>query len=64
MNHYVHSVEQDLAGKWYARVALSDEQAVFLKFQSYPTMAEIQDAANAYVADPQPEEEVNNAPAE
>jgi hypothetical protein len=63
MNHYVHAVEQDLAGKWYARVVLSDEQAVFLKFQSYPTMAEIQDAADAYAADPQPEE-VNNAPAE
>jgi hypothetical protein len=65
MNHYVHSVEQDPAGKWYARVVLSDEQAVFLKFQSYPTMAEIQDAADARVANPQPEEEeVNNAPAE
>jgi hypothetical protein len=62
MTHHVHSVEQDLAGKWHARVVISDEQAVFLKFQDYPTMAEIQVTADAYVAGLQPE--VSNAPAE
>jgi hypothetical protein len=62
MNHYVHSVEQDPAGKWYARVIVFDGEAVFLKFQSYPTMADIQAVADAYVAGPQPE--VSNAPAE
>jgi hypothetical protein len=62
MNHHVHSVEQDLAGKWHARVVISDKQAVFLKFQSYPTMADIQAVADAYVAGPQPE--VSDAPAE
>jgi hypothetical protein len=39
-----------MAAKWYARVVLSDEEAVFLKFQDYPTMADIQDAADKYVA--------------
>jgi hypothetical protein len=50
MIYHVHAVEQDIAGKWYARVVISDEEAVFLKFQDYPTMADIQEAAAAYVA--------------
>lgn len=50
MTYHVHAVEQDIAGKWYARVVISDEEAVFLKFQDYPTMADIQEAAAAYVA--------------
>lgn len=55
MTYHVHAVEQDLAGKWYARVVLTEEEAVFLKFQDYPTMDAIQDAAVAYVAAQQPE---------
>jgi hypothetical protein len=59
MSYYVHSVEQDLASKWYARVVISDELATFLKFNEYPTMEAIQNAAIAYVASL----ETNNAPA-
>lgn len=55
MTFHVHAVEQDLAGKWYARVVITEEEAVFLKFQGYPTMAEIQAAAAEYVAAQQPE---------
>ena len=62
MTYHVHAVEQDLAGKWYARVCLSESEATFLKFQDYPTMAEIQEAAVAYVATQQPE--VTDAPTE
>ena len=50
MTYHVHAVEQDLAGKWYARVCITEEQAVFLKFQDYPTMDDIQEAAIKYVA--------------
>jgi hypothetical protein len=57
MTYHVHAVEQDLAGKWYARVCLTEEEAVFLKFQDYPTMNAIQEAAVAYVATQQPVEE-------
>jgi len=62
MTYHVHAVEQDLAGKWYARVCLTEEEAVFLKFQDYPTMTEIQEAAETYAAAQQPE--VSDAPAE
>ena len=62
MTYHVHAVEQDMAGKWYARVCLTEEEAVFLKFQDYPTMTEIQEAAEAYVDARQPE--VTDAPAE
>lgn len=55
MTYYVHAVEQDLAGKWYARVALTEDEAIFLKFQDHPTMQAIQDAATACVAALQPE---------
>lgn len=66
MTYHVHAVEQDLAGKWYARVCITEEQAVFLKFQDYPTMDAIQEAAVAYVASlEQPvEEELTDGTAE
>lgn len=60
MAYRVHSVEQDMAGKWYARVCISNDEAVFLKFDSYPTMEAIQDAAAAYVELQQSAEEVSN----
>ena len=50
MTYHVHAVEQDLAAKWYARVVITEEEAVFLKFQDFPTMDEIQEAAEKYVA--------------
>lgn len=55
MTYHVHAVEQDLAGKWYARVCLTEDEAVFLKFQDYPTMDAIQEAAAVYVATQPPE---------
>lgn len=65
MTYHVHAVEQDMAGKWYARVCLTEEEAVFLKFQDYPTMDAIQEAAVAYVAAQQPvEEELADGPTE
>ena len=60
MTYHVHAVEQDLAAKWYARVVLSETEAQFFKFDHFPTMEEIQDAAAAYVAT----REVSSAPAE
>lgn len=59
MTYHVHAVEQDLAGKWYARVVISDEEAIFLKFQDYPTMADIQEEVATYV-----KQTLNNASAE
>jgi hypothetical protein len=50
MTYYVHAVEQDMAAKWYARVVITAEESVFLKFQDFPTMDEIQEAADKYVA--------------
>jgi hypothetical protein len=50
MTYHVHAVEQDMAAKWYARVCITEEEAVFLKFQDYPTMGDIQEAADKYVA--------------
>jgi hypothetical protein len=50
MTYHVHAVEQDMAAKWYARVCITEEEAVFLKFQDYPTMDDIQEAADRYVA--------------
>jgi hypothetical protein len=55
MTYHVHSVEQDLAAKWYARVVITSEEAQFFKFDHFPTMEEIQAAAVAYVAAQQPE---------
>ena len=54
MTYHVHSVEQDMAGKWYARVCITEEEAVFLKFQQFPSMDAIQDAAAAYAASNEP----------
>ena len=56
MTYHVHSVEQDLAAKWYARVVITPDEAQFFKFDHFPTMEEIQAAAVAYVAAQQPEE--------
>ena len=50
MTYHVHAVEQDMAAKWYARVCITEEEAVFLKFQEFPTMDQIQEAAEQYVA--------------
>ena len=50
MTYHVHAVEQDIAAKWYARVCITEEQAVFLKFEDFPTMDAIQEAAAKYVA--------------
>ncbi len=60
MTYHVHSVEQDLAAKWYARVVITETEAQFFKFDHFPTMEEIQDAAAAFVA----AQEVSDAPAE
>ena len=49
MTYHVHAVEQDMAGKWYARVVISDEEAIFCKFDDFPTMPAIQEAAAAAV---------------
>lgn len=47
--YHVHSVEQDLAGKWYARVVITEDEAQFFKFDHFPSMDEIQEAAASYV---------------
>jgi hypothetical protein len=49
MTYHVHSVEQDLAAKWYARVVITPEDAQFFKFDHFPSMEEIQAAATAFV---------------
>ena len=61
MTYHVHSVEQDLAAKWYARVVITPDEAQFFKFDHFPTMEEIQAAAVAYVAAQQPEEVTDGA---
>jgi hypothetical protein len=50
MTYHVHSVEQDLAAQWFARVVITENEAQFLKFDHFPSMKEIQDAAEALVA--------------
>lgn len=60
MAFHVHSVELDLASKWYARVVISDDQAVFLKFDDLPSDDQIQEAAQRFVS----AREVTNAFAE
>jgi hypothetical protein len=45
----VHSVEQDLANRWYARVCISDHESVFFKFEDFPTMESIQEIALEFV---------------
>jgi hypothetical protein len=49
MTYHVHSVEQDMASKWYARVVLTEDEAQFFKFDHFPTMEEIQAAAADFV---------------
>jgi hypothetical protein len=49
MTYHVHSVEQDLAAKWYARVVITEDEAQFFKFDHFPSMEEIQAAATAFV---------------
>ena len=49
MTYHVHAVEQDLAGKWYARVVLTEDEAQFFKFDHFPTMEEIQASAADFV---------------
>ena len=49
MTYHVHSVEQDLAAKWYARVVITEDEAQFFKFDHFPTMDAIQAAATAFV---------------
>lgn len=56
MTYHVHSIEQDLAHKWYARVCISDTEAIFLKFQDFPTMEAIQAATTLYVSSLHPRE--------
>lgn len=60
MTYYIHSVEEDMAGKFYARVVISDDQAVFLKFDDLPDDEQIQEAAQRFAS----AREVINAPAE
>lgn len=60
MTYHVHAVEQDMAAKWYARVCITEEEAVFLKFQEFPTMDAIQEAAKQYVASLVTAEEVTD----
>lgn len=55
MSYQVYSIEQDLAGKWYARVRITDDKAVFLKFSAYPSMEEIETAIEAAPPPPSPE---------
>jgi len=68
MNHTVVSIEQDMAGKWYARVVTAvdenDEpvETQFFKFDSEPTDAEIQAAVNDWLATRQ--QEVDNGAAQ
>jgi hypothetical protein len=64
MTYYVHAVEQDMGAKWYARVVITKDKAVFLKFQDYPTMDQIQEAANKYVASLVTAEEVTDGATE
>lgn len=54
MTFHVHAVEQDLASKWYARVVISEDESVFLKFDDFPTMEQIQQAAAEFIKTYQP----------
>ncbi len=55
MTYPVVSVEQDMSGRWYARVSISDDETVFFKFTEEPTPEQIQEAAERYVASLTPE---------
>lgn len=64
MTYHIHAVEQDMAAKWHARVCITEDTSVFLKFENYPTMDEIQQAAVKYVASLATIEEAVNATSE
>jgi hypothetical protein len=61
MTYPIHSIETDMGGRFYARVCIAPDQAVFLKFLEYPSEAAIQEAATAYVAMMQAEAESDGA---
>jgi len=46
----VVSLKQDLAEKWYARVVISPDETIFLKFQEMPTQEEIDALTNDFLA--------------
>jgi len=46
----VVSLEQGLAEKWYARVVISPDETIFLKFQEMPTQEEIDALTNDFLA--------------
>lgn len=46
----VVSIEQDLAGMFYARVFMSPEETQFFKFDHEPTQVEIDEAATQFLA--------------
>ena len=39
---------QDIAGKWYARVVISNEETIFLKFDHNPSVDEIKQETAKY----------------
>lgn len=51
MPHTIHSVEQDMTGRWYARVAVSEDRSEFFKFQSAPTEEEIHAVVDKYLVE-------------
>ena len=57
----VISLEQDMANKWMARVAISPEETQFFKFQEQPTRDEIDAVTTEFLANRQ---EINNGAAE
>lgn len=65
MLYTIVSIEQDMAGKWYARVVTAvdsnDEptETQFFKFDTEPTPAEVQDAVDQWLASQQ--QELTNA---
>lgn len=67
MLYTIISLEQDMAGKWYARVVTAvdsnDEPAEtqFFKFDTQPTPEDVQAAVNQWLASQQQQEELTNA---
>lgn len=45
----VVSLEQDLSGRWYARVVISPEETVFFKFLEKPTQLDIDRIAQSFI---------------
>lgn len=44
------SIEQDIAGKFHARVVMSSEETQFFKFDHEPTQAEIDEVATRFLS--------------